>query len=334
MGAGGGRVGAGVSGYWVLDRLCEGLGAHEVCKLAEEQIERNELQFHDVRVVYGVQVHHRVEIVGATYLCPPDELPADHYRNTAFASRVSWRDELEDCAALVQPYILAPVLFHRDDQVAINQKHERILAAAEMRREFANKVRFSLALASNGAISIPKYYETADARNILCQGAGMFSPLNSPYIFQHLQVDEAAVRVNLEALERFRPQDAIMLACDRLIRSRAPGDLADRMMDLGVALEVLMMHGAGSENQEINYKLRTRAGWLLGRDPNERDNIAKIAKALYEARSRAAHRGHVRSDTFATRLPEFDDLIFRLIRELLIRGTFPNWDILTFGGAG
>ncbi len=100
-----------------------------------------------------------------------------------------------------------------------------------------------------------------------------------------------------------------------------------------MAAEIVLMHeksGGGDGKSEITAKISSRGAWLLGRTGPERLVISKELKALYSARSKVVHTGRA-SDKLAQALPSFDRLVARILRELLRRRKFPDWNHLTFG---
>ena len=56
-----------------------------------------------------------------------------------------------------------------------------------------------------------------------------------------------------------------------------------------IALESLILP---KKNTELNYRLSQRVTWLLGRNLDERRNLKKLIKELYDTRSEIVHSGH------------------------------------------
>lgn len=65
----------------------------------------------------------------------------------------------------------------------------------------------------------------------------------------------------------------------------------DRVLDTAIALEIMF----DLDREEIGYKLKTRAAYLLGRDSEKRMEIADDIQQFYELRSRIAHGSRRRS---------------------------------------
>jgi hypothetical protein len=93
-----------------------------------------------------------------------------------------------------------------------------------------------------------------------------------------------------------RLRATLRVVLDRLARAGRKRLSVDAAIELGVAMEALLLDGGDGE---LKYRLSTRAGWLLGgADPKAREGIARLFRFLYDLRSTAVHTG---------RLPEFLD---------------------------
>lgn len=105
-----------------------------------------------------------------------------------------------------------------------------------------------------------------------------------------------------EDLEAFRDILTKYLALDDKRRSKLDVPLhrlreaarhrnpVDRAIDLGVALEALLLDDQ-SEQVQLALQFRLRGAWLLGKDLDERKKLYKLLKDIYSYRSSAAHTG-------------------------------------------
>ena len=79
------------------------------------------------------------------------------------------------------------------------------------------------------------------------------------------------------------------IAIDRWLSSKGPRDLADRLIDLRIALEALFLDH--SDNAELAFRLATRGAWYLGEGVHERKRISGDLRNVYRAASRVIHAG-------------------------------------------
>ena len=99
-----------------------------------------------------------------------------------------------------------------------------------------------------------------------------------------------------------------------------------------MAAEIVLMHDQGRFNTEITHKIASRAAWLLGEDAGTLAEIFNQIKLLYAARSTAVHSGVLPSKS-SIDLNAADDLVARIIRAILERGSFPDWMSPALGGS-
>ena len=129
------------------------------------------------------------------------------------------------------------------------------------------------------------------------------------------------------------------LAIRRWIRSKFSGEHLAKIIDLGIALEVLYLSDMG-ENRELSFRLRLRAAWHLGRDEEDRKRLLKRFGEIYNCRSNAVHNGElgrtVKSSGNQIPTGEFIEKSQNLCRESIMKvindGGFPDWDSLILGG--
>src|SRR5207248_2709104 len=70
-------------------------------------------------------------------------------------------------------------------------------------------------------------------------------------------------------------RQAIRLSLDRLNSCQQKRQIADRAIDLGIALEILLMHGASSST-EIGYKVGVRGASFIGSSSEDRCRLFEL----------------------------------------------------------
>lgn len=127
-----------------------------------------------------------------------------------------------------------------------------------------------------------------------------------------------------------KQQGKLDLAMSKLQASRRRNSFAERAVDLGTCLEVLLMHES-TNNTEISYKIASRAAWLLGVDGPDRVAIFKRARDLYNARSMAVHSGMAPKEGknypegVEAALNSYDKLCAAIIIKIALQGRWPDW---------
>ena len=134
--------------------------------------------------------------------------------------------------------------------------------------------------------------------------------------------------------------EKLQISINRWIRSKAPGNYVDKMIDLGIALEALYVPDGGGD---LNYKFSIRAARHLGKDKEHREDLLQKFKHIYEYRSKAVHNGQLeqRPKFGKERIPlsEFiaktQDLCQESIMKVVKKKQSPNlnyWNSLILGG--
>ncbi|MBI5643349.1 MAG: hypothetical protein HY954_07740 [Deltaproteobacteria bacterium] len=134
---------------------------------------------------------------------------------------------------------------------------------------------------------------------------------------------EAYEKLNTTEKEKFQ---RILI---RLYQAKIRRQIEDKILDLGIALEMLLLDG---KDEQLALSFRLRGSWLIGNSQN-RKKIFEQLKKIYKFRSQVAHSGllcegiaekiaHVR-DTF----PEYQSLAEDICQKIIKDG-IPDWEKL------
>lgn len=135
-----------------------------------------------------------------------------------------------------------------------------------------------------------------------------------------------------QTLSSLKSADArTRMAVRRWRKSIQPiGDLADRFIDLRIALESLFL--ADNARQEMKFRLAVNAAWLLGEDAKDRRRIWESIRKSYDAASKAVHTGDFdRHQENRTLLADAQCLCRKGIRRMLGEGRVSDWPGLILG---
>ncbi len=141
----------------------------------------------------------------------------------------------------------------------------------------------------------------------------------------------------LSCSESTRTKLRIPLA--RLTQAIGRSNLVDKALDLGIALESLLLDDLSS-NEQLSLSFRIRGAWLLGKDAHDRHRLERIFKQLYRCRSLAVHKGkfdkdHVKIDSDSISIQDLlrtgEQICASIIKKVLEEAKFPEWDRLILG---
>ncbi|WP_162913123.1 HEPN domain-containing protein [Rhodospirillaceae bacterium SYSU D60014] len=156
-----------------------------------------------------------------------------------------------------------------------------------------------------------------------------------------IALDGQSVVLLFRRFERFEPSDktALRVALDRLNQALRERDIVDSAIDVGIALEVILLHGFGANDRgELRFRASIRGAAFLGGDKAERLKTFNVLKDAYDLRSRAVHSGRLEKGKRAMepkqKLEEANSICASIARKVIERGSFPDWDSeYVIGGA-
>lgn len=129
-----------------------------------------------------------------------------------------------------------------------------------------------------------------------------------------------------------KDKDKLLIAIDRWIKSKASGSEADKIIDLGKALEALYVTG----KNDIRRKLCYRAPLYLGEDVAPQKTLTEEFDAIYDYRSAVVHnRVTGKFVSVGERCVSIADLVTRAqnlcqksILKIIKEQKFPDWSAL------
>lgn len=163
-----------------------------------------------------------------------------------------------------------------------------------------------------------------------------------PGVFDHglWQLSKKAVVLNGRDIVRLfhlfgglepADRDVMRIALDRLSRALRGGDGVDHAIDLGIALEAMLLHGIGKNDRgELRFRLSIRGATFLGGEKPERLKTLKLLKDAYDLRSMAVHSGVLKKERKGSPpkviLEIGTSTCAQIALKLIERGSLPDWD--------
>lgn len=330
-GDGGNVMGTAPFGKWAIDRLVEKKAIPEILAAFEDEVTQNVGRYTEISPIFGVQLDERCDLGDGVVIMPE---PTDLLEALVHRPQISLMQVPTGTAILRRAYTVTPAFEPRAAGDRACPGTSETSPPAGTRDTERVRVRLACLLASSGPVELPLAVLQPDHNALFVAGEGNqagrpFSAI--PRVSFPVKAD--AVQRAYLALDKFAELDSLSRAIDRLGRSRLATSPVDRALELGIAAEIALMHGQGEGNAEITQKIGTRAAWLLGRDPAEREGVFTDMKRLYAARSQAVHAGILTSPSSKVDLDAADRLVARVLLAILELGRFPSWMTLTMGGA-
>lgn len=318
---------------WLLQRSIK-LGLERDAIAAFEQLVRtNKRRMRYVSVVKGVHVLEPIKISDSITLYPENFLGiTERYRNEHLQSRIPIQHGTYGCIAVYE--------FEQDGIIITAEMVEK--REHNLLTHITGNIQLLISLAplvsGSGAIAVVSWFEFHDEESIPVRSMGFSYPLDisSPF-FSDLVLAEP-LKEAFACYQKLLPEirDHIAVPLDRLNRSRRSGVSLDSAIDLGIALESLLMEKT-SNNSEITFKMSMRAAAFLGNSAEERKEIFNVVSDVYGLRSTAVHTGRLPIKKKLKSKLATTDAIRRgqaicaaIIRQWMYRNGKIDWDALLF----
>jgi hypothetical protein len=121
----------------------------------------------------------------------------------------------------------------------------------------------------------------------------------------------------------------------RLSQGKRRSEIEEKIMDLGIALEMLLLKDNRNYDQ-LSLTFRLRGSWLISGTTAERRENYKLLKDLYNHRSQVAHSGLLEGgdtkkiEEVRKQFPKYEALAEKICKRLLSKPTI-DWDGLLLG---
>ena len=209
-----------------------------------------------------------------------------------------------------------------------------------------NRLLYDISFVLNAidAISCIPFYSTSYSLPEIPMGlfgsSGGGSPLYDLYghhlsKLQNLKTPEINQLIKAFSLLESNEKKRIERVLFRLSQAKRGIQIEDKMLDLGIALEMLLLDD-NKNNDQLSLSFRIRGSWLIGKNVEERKLIYKKLQSIYNYRSQVAHSGILcknnptKIDEIRKIFPDYADLAGMIIRKIINDGR-PKWSNIILG---
>lgn len=171
-------------------------------------------------------------------------------------------------------------------------------------------------------------------------GAGGSGPLYDVLAQGSVKLSDTAgieIKGLLAKYESLTPSEKkrFQLILSRLSQSKRRTQLEDKILDLGIVLEMLLLDDNKNHDQ-LSLSFRLRGSWLIGESVADRKRIYNHLKNIYTYRSQVAHSGVLcegkdsKIQAVQEMFPEYQSIAEAICKKIIMQGK-PNWDTLLLG---
>ena len=141
----------------------------------------------------------------------------------------------------------------------------------------------------------------------------------------------------MEAFGKLSDMDKnrLLRVLSRLSQSKRRSQIEDKLLDLGIALEMVLL-GDNKNSDQLSLSFRLRGSWLLESDPKSRKTAYCLLRDIYKYRSQVAHSGILCANNIEKikkvreKFPEYRALAEKIVRIIILNGK-PDWTNLILG---
>jgi hypothetical protein len=327
------------------------VGSNEVVRLLASFLDGAPVRFMQVALIDGLRVEVPVQLTADIFLLPIEAVPLsdlqgwveqkngdDGWSNGVLDAVMSQR--LNPKVALVR-HFTEPSHFltkeeYQADPFRSTDRDEHLLHAVAL---------LMTVIGPSGATLCTEWTQRIDELpGIFGIGRMMGSPRSRIVMEAPVHLGPEAFASLPELLERFLAlapsfQKLIVLAIDRLNSSIRKNAVVDKVIDLGIAMESLLLDGKSDDGIAFPFRLRG-AHFLGGDDLQMKVRLERLFNAMYGLRSQAVHNGEV-VDLISLQgakvsslqvIRECQTWCAKLICAFIMDGHRPNWTSLVLGG--
>ena len=283
--------------------------------------------------VLGIEVDRTLELEHGYRIVPIEEMPD---------SRDKEQYLRHDFSALVHGTPKPKAAITCTCHVAKATGSDDPAQETEKDKEFWDSSRYlgEIALLLNaldGVSCIPYFSTSYTLPNMpigMFGGSGGGAPLYDIFGYRSAKLSEdvkSDINGLLNAFGKFIPNDKARISrvLSRLSQAKRRNQIEDKILDLGIALEMAILEDNKNSDQ-LSLSFRLRGSWLIGREKEERQNIYRKLRDIYNYRSQVAHSGTLcgndpeQINAVRERFQEYSLLAEKIIRHLIFNGR-PDW---------
>lgn len=220
------------------------------------------------------------------------------------------------------------------------------LPDAEPKTEFwlAHQRLSELALLLNAisGVSCVAFYQTAYFQKDMPMGtfggSGGGAPIHDIYglgstpITQGLTSEIGKLHQSFQKLNK-KEKQRVSMALSRLSQAKRRFNIPDKILDLCIALEMLLL-ADNKSHEQLALSFRLRGSWLIATNHDERKNVYGLLKSIYTFRSQVAHSGALKREADIKHIreffPEYAGITERIIQTCILTPT-PDWTNIILG---
>ena len=322
---------------WLLIRSAN-KGIEDTVEKLEKYLAIDVVPGYDVLIIEGLQINKILELSSGISLIPVTDLLPSMYKQSFLQKSILTPTDIL-CQQPKENNEAALICHSSGGRKTRSEAFEGLPTLYNPRTKELEEACFCLTLIDQ-CCPTPKLHWWDAEEWVPCSpplGAGGGMPIydvinRSSFNFDSQENREKAQEIHkLFTAISTSMRQRLKVPLERLNQAKRRVRVVDRAIDLGIALESLLLQEDSSGQIALTFRLR--AAWLLG-DSNEGDRKANydLFKLLYECRSKAVHKGelddNIRGIPTVQVIDKGIQAAAKAIEIIMRQRSFPDWDSL------
>ena len=340
-------------GRFSLDLLIRSLcrisimrGIKTAISVFEKTVTEDQVFFQDMIVLDGLKINREIQLFDGVKLIPlpdsPSKMPNFVPDSDGYPFNV--RKQIVSKTLLIIDCSVSPAFYKFGVHFEFNQSQTNKTIGEINNYEFC----MILALASNSLARPLIKWIHVDEKELFfyeCGNAGhSYSfyettmsrfensiPVSDIETQKFTALYQAFLDLDIQEKQRFT------IAIPRWIESKTDKSMVNKMIDLGIAFELLYLDNNNAA--QLSYTFRIRVAWHLGKNAKDRKRLLALCKTIYDCRSKAVHTARLqnRVEVEGKKIPieqfieQAQDLCHQSMLKIIRDGKFPDWDSVVVG---
>lgn len=284
----------------------------------------------EIQLISGIEIENEIEIIDNTNLVPFDNIP-ECWQKNHFSPLLYEFPDNKYCskAAIVRTRKATPKSWRQDERPEKSFEVDiHLYDICALLTLIGPSAPYPTTMWTLLDEIIPLRLETGLFGNTSFISYSVYKYESKDYVFA-----KDIVRSYLSLSKNLK--NTLLLSIKRLNMAQRKNIMEDKAIDLGIALEILLLHDR-EKYELIAFPFRLRGAWFLG-EGERRRFVYDLLSAIYDCRCSAVHSGKLRKNKYKINDQNFslEELFkegFKICADLIIKiiktGKFPDWNNL------
>jgi len=309
------------------------VGVKEAEKSLNVFLDNDKIHVLNCMWVLGIKVDQEIEIFDDVRLCPIDKMVDSSDKERFIQYRFG---HFHNVGPLPEVALLCPCYVQKvwtENQQKQDYGKSDFFDISKKLHEIALLLNLMPGIACWPYYSTSYVYDSTPLGQFSGSGGGMgvydVMGIGSNILQKNIIVDFETIYASYDKLPT-KEKNRWNRIISRFSQSKRRIQIEDKILDLGIALEMMLLDDNVS-NEQLSLSFRLRGSWLISKNSSERLQNYKILRDIYKYRSQVAHAGILKKGypeqikRVRDNFDKYQTITENISKHLLINGK-PDWN--------